>query len=202
VRLYAERALKYLAQAKAQEPNLREPDAISAMEFGARRIDFLGLKFQLADEMVDGYAQAQGTAFGTVTVHPVGPRPSVSALLSDINGVNGRLQDIIDGYSQLREMFAQEWNKTYRPSGLRPVLEHYDYTIAQWYARVDKVRSAQRQWSALRTLPSAGDLGIPPSATIAAPAVPGSSPTAPASTTPAVTPSPAPATAPATPNNR
>ena len=64
MRLYAERALKYIAQAKAQEPNLREPDAISAMEFGARRIDFLGLKFQLADEMVDGYAQAQGTAFG------------------------------------------------------------------------------------------------------------------------------------------
>jgi hypothetical protein len=160
-------------------------DAISAMEFGARRIDFLGQKFQLADEMVDGYAQAQGTAFGTVTVHPVGPRPSVSALLSDINGVNGRLQDIIDGYSQLREMFAQEWNKTYRPSGLRPVLEHYDYAIAQWYARVDKVRSAQRQWSATKTLPSAGDLGIPGGD---AQVVPGTVTPAPATAAPAATP--------------
>ncbi|WP_158788120.1 family 20 glycosylhydrolase [Granulicella sp. L46] len=192
VRLYAERALKYIAQAKAQEPNLREPDAIAAMEFGARRIDFLGLKFQLADEMVDGYAQAQGTAMGTVSVHPVGPRPSVSALLSDINGVNGRLQDIIDGYSQLREMFEQQWDKTYRPSGLRPVLEHYDYTIAQWYARVDKVRSAQRQWSQLRTLPLAGDLGMPAVAQIA-PTVPGATPT----TTPAATPTTT--TVPATP---
>jgi len=82
------------------------------------------------------------------------------------------------------------------------VLEHYDYTIALWYARVDKVRSAQRQWSELRTLPAASELGIPPSATIAVPAVPGSSPTAPASTTPAVTPIQAPAAAPATPNNR
>jgi len=195
VRLYAERALKYIAQAKAQEPNLREPDAISAMEFGARRIDFLGLKFQLADEMVDGYTQAQGTAFGTVSVHPVGPRPSVSAMLSDINGVNGRLQDIIDGYSQLREMFAQQWNKTYRPSGLRPVLEHYDYTIAQWYARVDKVRSAQRQWSELRTLPPASDLGIPTAGAVAPPA-PGATPT----TTPAAMPptTAAPATPPPT----
>ena len=185
VRLYAERALTYIAQAKAQEPNLREPDAISAMEFGARRIDFLGLKFQLADEMVDGYTQALGTAQGTVTVHPVGPRPSVSAMLSDINGVNGRLQDIIDGYSQLRQMFAEQWEKTYRPSGLRPVLEHYDYTIGQWYARVDKVRSAQRQWSELRTLPPAGDLGMP---AVAAQAVPGTTTPAPATTAPATTP--------------
>jgi hexosaminidase len=183
VRLYAERALTYIAQAKAQEPNLREPDAISAMEFGARRIDFLGLKFQLADEMVDGYTQAQGTAQGVLMVHQPGPRPSVSAMLSDINGVNGRLQDIIDGYSQLREMFAQQWDKTYRPSGLRPVLERYDYTIAQWYARVDKVRSAQRQWSELRTLPPAGDLGIP--AVVGA--APETTPTAPAATPPTST---------------
>ena len=199
VRLYAERALTYIAQAKAKEPNLREPDAIAAMEFGARRIDFLGLKFQLADEMTAGYAQAQGTAQATVSVHPVGPRPSVSALLSDINGVNGRLQDIIDGYSQLREMFAQQWNKTYRPSGLRPVLEHYDYTIAQWYARVDKVRSAQRQWSELRTLPPASDVGMPATATVATPAVPTTTPTTPANMTPAVTPTTAPAAAPVAP---
>jgi hexosaminidase len=37
---------------------LREPDAIDAMELGARRMDFIGLKFQLADEMAAGYARA------------------------------------------------------------------------------------------------------------------------------------------------
>ncbi len=202
VRLYAERALTDIAQAKAQEPNLREPDAISAMEFGARRIDFLGLKFQLADEMAAGYAQALGTAQGTLSMDLPRPRPSVPALLSDINGVNGRLQDIIDGYSQLREMFAQQWDKTYRPSGLRPVLEHYDYTIGQWYARVDKVRSAQRQWSEMRTLPPASELGIPvtvaPAAPETTPATPAPASAAPATTTPAVT--PAPSTAPVTPH--
>jgi hypothetical protein len=73
-------------------------------------------------------------------------------------------------------MYEQQWNLTYRPYGLRPVLEHYDYTIAQWYARVDKVRSAQRQWSELKTLPPATDLGIPPT------------PLQPPATTPAPTP--------------
>ncbi len=198
VRLYAERALTYIAQAKAREPNLREMDAISAMEFGARRIDFLGLKFQLADEMAAGYAQALGTAQGTLSMDLPRPRPSVPALLSDINGVNGRLQDLIDGYSQLRDMFRQQWDKTYRPSGLRPVLEHYDYTIAQWYARVDKVRAAQRQWSESKTLPAASDLGIPV-VTVASTA-PGTTPAAvPATTTIPTT--QAPTAAPLTPQN-
>ena len=78
--------------------------------------------------------------------------------------------------------------KTYRPSGLRPVLEHYDYTIGQWYARVDKVRSAQRQWSELRTLPAASELGIPAVGDDCR-CVPATSPAAPAGTAPAATPS-------------
>jgi hypothetical protein len=162
VRLHAETALTLIAQAKATEPNLRNLDAISAMDFGARRIDFLALKFQLADEMAESYSLAESTARIPPPRHgQPKPRPSVPALLSDINGVNGRLQDIIDGYSQLRDMFAQQWLLSNRASGLRPVLEHYDYTIGLWYARADKVRTAQRQWSDSRTLPAASDLGIP-----------------------------------------
>ena len=191
VRLYAERALIYIAQAKAKEPELREEDAISAMEFGARRVDFLGLKFQLADEMMDGYARAQVTSTTIVNGNEPRLRPSVSSLLSDINGVNGRLQDLIDGYSQLREMFAQQWAKTYRPSGLRPVLEHYDYTIAQWYTRVDKVRAAQRQWSETRTLMPASALDIPAVAVpVVTPIGPGPTTAAPAAVPLSATPAP------------
>lgn len=161
VRLYAEHALTLIAQAKAAEPNLREPDAISAMDFGARRIDFLCLKFQLADEMTDTYSRAQSTALILPVRGQPHPKPSVPALLSDINGVNGRIQDIISGYSQLRDMFQEQWLLSDRPSGLRQVLEHYDYTIAIWYGRMDKVRNAQRQWSETRTLPPASDMSIP-----------------------------------------
>jgi hexosaminidase len=177
LRLYAEHALTFIAQAKAAEPNLHEPDALSAMEFGARRIDFLGLKFQLADEIADTYSRAQATAQIIPAPNQPHPRPSVPALLSDINGVNGRLQDLIDTYSQLRDTFAQQWNLTYRPSGLRPVLEHYDYTIAQWYTRADKLRSAQRQWSTTKTLPPATDLGIPPPPTPTPTPTPATTPT-------------------------
>jgi hypothetical protein len=160
LRLHAERAITLLAQAKAANPNLREPDALAAMDFGARRIDFLGLKFQLADEMAASYARAQTTAAGDWK-HA---HPGVSALLSDINGVNGRLQDLTYGYSHLRDMYQQQWLLSYRPANLQPVLERYDFTVALWLSRIDKVRSAQRQWTATHTLPSATDANIPPPA--------------------------------------
>lgn len=136
---------------------LRETDAIDALELGARRMDFIGLKFQLADEISQAYANAQSTAAS-------GDRrakPSVAHYLGEINGVNGRIQDIKDGYSLLRDLYAQSWLRTNRAYSLRPVLEHYDYTIGIWLARMDKVRNAQRQWGDVRTLPSAAETGIP-----------------------------------------
>ncbi len=142
--------------------SLRESNAIDAMEFGARRIDFLCLKFQLADEMVAGYAQAQAR-IATVAASPGARHPGAStpSLLSDINGVNGRLQDLTWGYAQLRDLFAQTWLRTNRPYALRPVLEHYDSTIALWQSRIDKLRSAQRQYSDTKTLPTPTDAGLP-----------------------------------------
>ncbi len=160
-----------LAYAEPQNPanaypspatSLREPNAIDAMEFGARRIDFLCLKFQLAEEMVAGYARAQARIV-TLAQSPGGkhPGPSTPALLSDINGVNGRLQDLTWGYAQLRDLFAQTWLRTNKPYALRPVLAHYDFEIALWQSRIDKVRSAQRQFTDTKTLPAAADAGLP-----------------------------------------
>lgn len=136
---------------------LRETDAIDALELGARRFDFLGLKFQLADEITQAYARAQAAAPSKDRQI----RATVSRELSDINGTNGRIQDIKDGYSLLRDLHAQSWLRTNRAYALRPVLEHYDYTVALWLGRMDKVRNAQRQWSEAHTLPSAAEVGIP-----------------------------------------
>lgn len=136
---------------------LRETDAIDALELGARRFDFIGLKFQLADEMSLAYANALSTA----ATGDRRAKPSVAHWLGEINGVNGRIQDIKDGYSLLRDLYAQSWLRTNRAYSLRPVLEHYDYTIGIWLARMDKARSAQRQWGDSHTLPSAAEVGIP-----------------------------------------
>jgi hexosaminidase len=180
LRLHAERALTLIAQARAAAPgsplthtgpatydpaqsypsvatSLRETDAIDALELGARRMDFIGLKFQLADEIADGYQRA----YLMQNTKDRKQRSDVGRELSDINGVNGRIRDYIDTYSLLRDLYEQAWYRSNRAYSLRPVLEHYDYTIGIWLARSDKVRSAQRQWSDTHTLPSAADLGLP-----------------------------------------
>jgi hexosaminidase len=180
LRLHAERALTLIAQARAAYPEaqgaviyspinqlpsnpttLRETDAIDAMELGARRFDFLGEKFQLADEIAAAYARAQADSTSTdKTLHSMTSRE-----LSDINGVNGRIQDIKDGYSLIRDLYEQQWLRTNRPYALRPVLEHYDYTIALWLSRMDKARTAMRTYEKNGTLPPASDMGIPGSTT-------------------------------------
>ena len=190
LRLHAERALTLIAEARAAAPapaatfttspgsapvynpadaypsaptSLRETDAIDALELGARRMDFIGLKFQLADEMRLGYATALASQESARTSTDKKVRATVAHELGDINNsANGRMQDLRDGYSMLRDLYEQAWLQSNRPYALRPVLEHYDYTIGIWLGRTDKVRAAQRQWSDSKTLPSAADLGIPP----------------------------------------
>jgi hypothetical protein len=136
---------------------LRETAAIDALELGARRMDFIGLKFQLADEIAEGYERA----YAMQNTKDRKQRMDVGRELSNINGVNGRIQDYINTYSLLRDLFEQAWYRSNRAYGLRPVLEHYDYTIGLWEARSDRLRSAQRQWSDTHTLPPAAELGLP-----------------------------------------
>ncbi len=184
MRMYAERALTLIAEARAAAPaapatftvsgggavvynaanaypsnptSLRETDAIDAMELGARRMDFIGLKFEVAEEMEQAYQRAYAGQGATDRKL----RMEVSRELGDINGVNGRIQDIKDAYSLTRDLYEQAWLRSNRPYALRPVLEHYDYTIGIWLGRSDRVRAAQRQWADSHTLPMASEVGIP-----------------------------------------
>ena len=136
--------------------SLREPNAIDAMELGARRIDFLALKFQLSDEILAGYGRAYSASNSTDPKL----RKTISRELSDVNGVNGRLQDLIAGYALLRGLFAQTWLRSNRPYALQPVLDRYDQACALWQARADRVRTAQRQYADQKTLPAATSLGL------------------------------------------
>jgi len=118
--------------------------------------------------MIHGFAQAQSTFNSGDWRHA---KPGLAYLLGDINGVNGRLEDLTYGYSQLRYMYEQQWLRTNRPANLRPVLERYDYTVALWLSRIDKMKTIQRQWYDSHTIDAtaATTLGIPPSPTPVAP---------------------------------
>jgi DNA-binding transcriptional regulator YbjK len=120
-------------------------------------MDLIGLKFQISDEIANSYAHA----FALQTSKNKDDREELARELNSINAVNGKLQDLRNNYSLLRDLYEQAWLKSNRPYFLRNSLERYDYTVQMWLSRIDRMRTAQRQWANSQTLPTAAELGIP-----------------------------------------
>ena len=157
LRLDAERAITLIAEARAAG-KLENAEALDALELGARRIDFVGLKFQAADDCVSLYDQARSlAATGDKT-----KRGEVSNLLHTIGSNNGRMQDMRDGYTLLRELYRQAWMRDNRVYWLQTNLDRYDQSAQLWIARSDKWQTTViQQWNETHTLPSAEEAGLP-----------------------------------------
>ena len=150
LRILAESALVLIAQA---EPKItRERDALDALSLGARKIDFIGMKFQFADDVVVMYDRAADTTSKT---------PGRD--LADIAGANGRLQDLRDGYSLIRDLYEKAWLRENRPYWLHNVLARYDLATQMWIDRAERINLARQQWFRTRQLPPATSIGIPAS---------------------------------------
>ena len=148
LRILAESALVFIAQAEPKAT--REHDALKALEIGARKIDFIGMKFQFADEVVVMYDRASDST-----------SKSPGRDLADITGSNGRLQDLRDGYSLIRDEYEKAWLRENRPYWLHNVLARYDLATQMWIDRADRINLARQQWYRTQKLPPAMSVGIP-----------------------------------------
>jgi len=154
VRLDAERAITLIAQARATG-TLRHPEALDAMDLGARRIDFLAFQFQTADQIADAYRRLyNGQKDPQISDH-------TSRDLWNLSGVNGRCEDLRDGYDFLRTRFSEVWLTENRPFWLNNVSARYDTAAALWVARGNKLAAARDQWSQHHALPPPAEIGIP-----------------------------------------
>ena len=152
LRIHAESASVLIAQARRIQPNLREPDALDAMDMGARRMDFIGMKFQFADEMVKMYAAA---------IDPARTTPVTWIDLADISGINGRLQTMREAYVLGRELYEKSWRAENRPYWLQNVLTRYDSAIQLWWNRSLMVDAARREFGRTKKMPPPERMGIP-----------------------------------------
>ena len=154
VRLDAERALTLLAHAKASG-GLREPEALDAIDLGARRIDFLAFRFQTADQISESYRDLyNGQKNPEISQH-------ITRDLWNLSGANGRCEDLRDGYSYLRSRFRDVWLQENRPFWLENVTARYDAAMQLWMGRSTKLAAARAQWSRFHTLPAPEEIGIP-----------------------------------------
>ena len=163
LRLHTEQALVLVREAR-NTATLREQDALDVMELAARRIDFIGLKFQLADDIAAEYAKAYSLQGSKVRAD----RAELIRSLSDIahpNSVQGKMEDLRNNYSMMGDLYEDAWLKSYRPYYLHNVSERYRLAVDTWIERGDRVRAARRAWNETSVLPPASELGIPLPAT-------------------------------------
>ncbi len=155
VRLDAERALTLLAHARATG-KLRHQQALDAMDLGARRIDFLALKFQLADQIATSYLRLyNGQNVPAISDH-------TSRDLWNLSGVNGLCEDLRDGYNDLRSRYSAVWLMENRPYWLNNVTDRYDLSAQLWIQRADRLAAARDQWDEHHSpLPPPQQIGIP-----------------------------------------
>ncbi|MEJ7810350.1 MAG: family 20 glycosylhydrolase, partial [Gemmatimonadaceae bacterium] len=155
LRLLAEEAVVLVTEAR--RAGAREGASLDALELGARRMDLIGMKFQFADEVVQSYARATAAVLDTVA------KPAPTRDLGDITGINGRLQDLRDAYSLLRDEYERAWLRENRPYWMRNVLARFDLATQLWISRADAVNLARQQWYRTRKLPGAAEIGLPAS---------------------------------------
>lgn len=149
LRVAAESALVHIARLRALGP-AANADALAAMELGARRLDLIGMKYQFADDVRGAYARAADTT-----------RRDAGRELSDISGINGRMQDLRDAYGLTRELYEAAWRRENRPYWLQNVLVKYDLAMQLWQSRAERLGQAWGELSRTRRLPSSVSVGIP-----------------------------------------
>ncbi len=155
LRTHAEQAIVLIEQARMTEPGIAEPDALTAMDLGARRLDLIGMKFELAQEIVTTYAQILNMQ------HDPAQHKLASILLSEIAGNVGRCQDLRDAFSAAKDEYSSVWLRENRPYWLNNVTVRYELAIQQWQRRADAFAAATRNWYNGHDLPSPASLGMP-----------------------------------------
>jgi len=155
LRTHAERAIVLIAQARAANPRLKEADALTAMDMGARRLDLIGLKFELAQEIVETYAEV------LVRQHDRAHSTATRNMLDEISSMFGRCQDLRDAYSATKNEYSQVWLSENRPYWLDNVTVRYDLRIQQWQRRAERFAAVTRDFEKNKELPSAAELGLP-----------------------------------------
>ena len=155
LRLHAEKAIVLVEQARVANPQLREPEALDAMDLGARRLDLIGMKWELSHEMAQSYAQA------VAGEHDKNLRSEVYGMLYGISSNNGNMQDLRDAYSATKDEYARIWRSENRPYWLNNVLVRYDLQIQKWEQRGWQFDETIRNFDNHKDLPAAESLGLP-----------------------------------------
>jgi hexosaminidase len=154
MRIHAETAIVLLAQARAANPGLLEQQALEALDLGARRFDLIGQKAEYAEETARLYDEVRATQ------HDKALEEENRNKFSSISSTNGKMQDLRDEYSAIREEYRQIWLSENTNYWLENVMVRYDIAIETWQKRGEQFSELQHQLKTV-DLPAPETLGLP-----------------------------------------
>jgi hypothetical protein len=149
LRLAAEKGLAslYASRAKARA----HAETLDALIFAALRLDALGMKVQFLAESSQFYRDAYEHR---------DDRGRVGRDLWEITGINGRLEDLRDTATRLREQYARLWKKESRAYWLDNVLVRYDILASLLQKKIEDLRAVQALYRDGAPLPAPEAMGF------------------------------------------
>jgi hexosaminidase len=133
----------------------RNADTLADLQFAALKLDALGMRYQFVQEISERYADALSQAHGQ-------GRRGVASNLSDISSTNGRLQDLRDYTTRLRELYRELWLSENLPSWLPNMLQLYDRNSRLWQDLIAKFAAIRYDLGQGKALPAPESLGLIP----------------------------------------
>ena len=139
------RLLAESAQERLQSVAARYRESLASFLFGARLLDYAGMKFLYAAEIADNYAK-------------LGPSPTRADLSFWLGRQAGdrnhsRASDLMDLITELREIYRQQWQAEYTPYRLRSALGRFDAEYEYWRRFQAKLWEFRRTYKAGSPLP-------------------------------------------------
>jgi hypothetical protein len=149
IRLLSEEALTAIVESR---PRCRlHAETLESLEFGARRMDWFGMKVQFAAQIQSLYRDAWENQQDT--------RRANYDLLN-ISDLNGLVEDLRDEAGEMKEQYRRLWLSVNRPYLLNGMLGLYDRELRYWLDRATRVAEIRANYRNTHTLPDPAAAGL------------------------------------------
>lgn len=149
IRLLSEEALTEIVTAR---PRCRlHEDTLDSLEFGARRLDWFGMKVQFASRIQSLYRDAWENQQDT--------RRANYDLLN-ISDINGLVQDLRDETGEMKEQYRKLWLSANRPYLLNSMLGLFDRELLYWLDKATRMAEVRANYRKTHSLPDPIEAGL------------------------------------------
>ena len=133
----------------------RNADTLPYLEWSALKLDALGMRYIYLQEMDAAYANS--------LAHAGDKDPLVASMgLWQIESTNGRLEDLREYSTKLRELYKQLWLQENYSTWLPNMLQLYDRQSQTWQDKIARFKQIESDFERKKALPPAESLGLMP----------------------------------------